>query len=397
MNDVRDALHALTEHEPPPDLVGRVVTGANRRRRHNLMLTAASLAAVLAVALPVVALDHRAGPAGSTAHPTYPDPGTSVPPPINTAPTPTGSARPPRPGGGPEVLDAFVILAADPADQTSMLLNRTTGEYVELPFASITLSPDGNTLAVESRGTRSDAHRQVGVVSRADALSSGAARVRWLTEGSRPVWSPDGTKLLVETTRYPTAFPSPDPGHDERRLAVFDAGDWQRSDFGLALDLRSPYVTFGWSADSNHLVVPLRAPHDSDANPRGGDLQYVNLNGTLGQRVSVAGDMIAGPDAYSPARQRVIIGGIAGNRVVDATDWHTIYTDKDGVLAGWYDEGHVIRIRWAEPDSGGTPYLEVVDLAGHVTRQLPMPGNTTLGVQFRSSAGLTGDATKLGF
>lgn len=397
MNDVRDALHTLAASEPTPDLAGRVIAGANRRRRRNVVLTTAvSVGAVVAVSLPAVVLRHDVG-GGTATRPAYPPPSTGRPVPIGSPVNPTGSARPPVPGGGPMVLDTFYISAAGNADQTTMLLNRATGKYVELPYGSATLSPDGALLAVQSRGTENDAYGQVGVISRADALSGATSRVHWLVEGKAPVWSPDGSKLLVDTTPAHQVDPSPLAGPIHRELAVFTVGDWHRADLRLSLNLNHRDVPFGWTADGTQLVVPLRAP-SNDGRPVPGDMQYVNLDGTLGRQVHTVGDAITDTDAYSPSRQLVIVGGIGDHdRVVDAATWHTVYTDAPGELAGWYDEQHVIRIRWAEPDSGATPYLEVVDLSGHVTKQVPMPGNTHLAVQFRSSAGLTGAAAKLGF
>lgn len=398
MTDVREALHSLTEGVPPPDLTDRVVAGARHRRRRSMLATAAvSVAAVAAVTLPVTMTRHDGSPAERR---TYPNTGTSVPPPIGTATQPTGSARPPRPGGGPVVLDAFVI-SGDPALATSKLLNRATGAYVTLPFSSIRLSPDGNTLAVGSRASGMyDPRQQVGVVSRADALAGRTDRVRWLGVGHEPVWSPDGTKLLVDTTPPTQVDPSPriDGTLVPRRLAVFQVGGWQRSDLTLQLDIAGHWLQFGWAADSAHLLIPLWSDRSTPEHTVGGDMQYVNLDGTLGQRVPVTGGVIGG-EAYSPSRQRVIVSGVwAADRVVDSA-WHTVLTSSGGgsQFVGWYDDQHVIEVVWARADSGDTPYLKVVDMSGHVLKQIPMPGNTYLDVMFRSSAGLTGAAAQLGF
>jgi hypothetical protein len=394
--ELHAALHQLTDG-PPPDLANLVVAGAVRRRTRTRMLTvAATLATVLAIALPLVVLQHRAPPGHDPGPPS-----TTLPlPSLGTPAIATGYAHPPIPGGGPQVLDAFVI-SPNPGTGISMLLDRATGHYVKLPFSQITLSPDGTMLAVRSRGADyGDPTVQVGVVSRADALAGRVDRVRWLAFGSSPVWSPDGGKLLVDTTPPNRVLPSPLPsGLTARRdLAVFQVGSWQRADLGVTLDAQGYYIGFGWSADSSQLVYPLVKQESTPDHTVLGDMQYLHLDGTPGQRVRSDGDSISGVDAYSPSRHRVIVGGSTQDRVVDSSDWHTVMSGHTSEIqfVGWYDEDHVIAIKRTEP-GGDRPVLQVLDMSGRVTKQVAMPGNTYMLMQFRSSAGLTGDAAKLGF
>jgi hypothetical protein len=68
----------------------------------------------------------------------------------------------------------------------------------------------------------------------------------------------------------------------------------------------------------------------------------------------------------------------------------------DTQFVGWYDDDHVIAIT-QPPNTGDQPVLQVLDMSGHVTKQVAMPGNTQMSMQFRSSAGLTGEAVNLGF
>lgn len=390
------ALHVLADG-PPPDLANLVVAGAIRRRARTRMITvAATLTTVLAIGLPVTVLQHRAPPGVTPGRPTASLPAPSIGFPAN----PTGHANPPRPGGGPQVLDAYVIEGA-PGASSSWLLDRGTGRYTQLPFAHVALSPDGSMLAVQAPPRAgNDPLGQIGVISRGDALAGDFQRVHWLGLGEGPVWSPDGRKLLFQSAGT-QAVPSPVPSHlthAVRKFAVVQVGSWQRTDVPVDLDLRIYWgVSIGWSKDSNQLVYPSVSPQSTAVHVIFGPMQYVNLDGTLGRRAGADSDSV-GPDAYSPSRQRVIIGNLNRPRVVDSTDWHTIMAAKDAKtqFVGWYDESHVIALRW--PDvAGDHAQLQVLDLSGHVTRQVEMPGNTMLFAQFRSSVGLTGNAAQLGF
>ena len=52
----------------------------------------------------------------------------------------------PRPGGGPRVIDSYVSVSGV-GDQT-FLLDTRSGTYRQLPFVSLTVSPDRRAVAV---------------------------------------------------------------------------------------------------------------------------------------------------------------------------------------------------------------------------------------------------------
>lgn len=299
--------------------------------------------------------------------------------------TADGTVTFPRPGGGPQAIQALSTL-----DGTAYVLNTRAGEYRKVPYVSVTISPDGSTVAVEN------VDGQIGVVSRT-AVGGGAVRWTSLPPGSPAGWSPDGTALLTTTL--------------DKETRTFTAHRYDVATGQLRhtpINLECDTCTAGWAADSVRYVVQLRG---ADPDLPTGPLGYLNPDGTPGPLMGAEGH-IWDAGSYSPSRRYAVVepsrgGGFEGAdptqladwqlpRILDLTTGETVRTLPTSYpVLGWYDERQVVTVAYAGP---GTTVLEVVDIhTGLVSRQVSAPGLPPMILQIGSSEQLRADAAEYGF
>jgi len=183
--EIRDALVDLADEGRSVNLATAAIRDGKHIVRRRRAVSAAATFAVLALLVVPFAL-HRpvnrivqpgaAAPAPTTAAPTTADPGPAGTP----APTIDPMA------GLVPLPDGMVYGSIPLTGGYSLVFNRSTGQYVKLPYTRIVPSPSGSTAAV-------DDGRRIGLVD----LDSGT--VRWAA-GPTPTgitfdWSPDGSQL----------------------------------------------------------------------------------------------------------------------------------------------------------------------------------------------------------
>src|SRR5690606_13721796 len=85
-----------------------------------------------------------------------------------------------------------VIAYGDPWTESFRLLDRDTGEYVEIPYLPVALSPDGTRMLVQGGlGSPADPYR-IGV------LDLETTDIRWVNGYTEPGnWSPNGQEFVV--------------------------------------------------------------------------------------------------------------------------------------------------------------------------------------------------------
>lgn len=349
----------------------------NRTHRKALIVLATGLVA-LAVGVPVVTGQALAGVV-------HTGPGTGPAQSESPKPEPSVPAEPvfPRPGGGPRVIHTLG------GGEHVYLLDQVAGEYRKLPYFSISLSPNGRTVVVES------AEARLGIADRAALLAGGDRAVRWIDLPPAHVnWSPDGTALLTTTldkdTRTFTAH----------RYDIA-TGRLRHTPINLACDT----CTAGWAADSKRYVVMLT---NSDPAIESGPAQYLNPDGTPGPMVGADG-LIWDAHSYSPSRRYAIVEpprpfiepnptGWMLPKILDLRTGKVLRTIETGFpVLGWYDDRQVVK--FALTGETEPALLEVVDVVtGEVTKKIPAPGLPRWTViQIGSSDGLHGDAAELGF
>jgi len=290
----------------------------------------------------------------------------------------------PRPGGGPVAIHA---LSDDSFGGHGYLLDAVTGEYRQVPYLTIRLSPDQRTVAVERVDGR------IGVANRHALLRAGDRAVRWTELYSAVFWSPDGSALLHTTWDRSTGT---------RTALRYDVrtGHARRTPVPADCDV----CTVGWAADSIRYTMMTRG---ADPAIPMGPVRYLNPDGSSGPLVGVDG-LIWSAESYSPSRRYVIVEPARPFDDFAPADWQLprIFDLRSGravakiagdwPVAGWYDERHVVR---TAPAAKGEPNtLEVVAVrTGRVTKRIPAPGLPPCCVKLGSSAGLHGHSATFGF
>lgn len=339
----------------------------------------------LAVGGPVVAGQALAGIVGDSPGADPARPGGSEPP------EPAEPAAPvfPRPGGGPRVI--HTMNHVEPGGHV-YLLDQVTGEYRQVPYLNIWLSPDSRTVVVEAER---DGEARLGVANRTALLAAGDRAVRWIDLPPGGVnWSPDGRALLTTTF-------DKNAGISTAHRYDIATGRLRHTPIRLSCDT----CTAGWAADSKRYVVMLAS---SDPAVPSGPSRYLDPDGTAGPLVGADG-MIWGADAYSPSRRYVIVEpprpfvdpnptGWMLPKILDLRTGTVVRTIDTGFpVLGWYDDRRVVK--FALDSQSGPALLEVVDVVtGAVTKKVPAPGLPRWSViQIGSSDGLRGAAAALGF
>jgi hypothetical protein len=159
----------------------------------------------------------------------------------------------------------------------------------------------------------------------------------------------------------------------------------------------------GWAADSRRYLALLPGQR-TGGSVEPGALQYLNPHGTLGQRVNIQGGMVGGAGSYSPSRRYVIADASdimsarpVPSAIVDVSTGQVVAPITAGAKPiGRHDEKTVALLapRWTNK-----PVLELVDVStGTETKKIDLPNlPSPVAIHIAASAGLTGQASRLGF
>jgi hypothetical protein len=370
---LRDALEDVAEAEgpPPTGLARAAVRQAGRRRRSRIMLgVTAGIAVLGAVPFAVAGLASNGGTAPETAG------GQPLPPHVITAYA--GIPNPADPG---------------PADDTSLLLNYSTGQYVEVPYNVVVPSPDGSHAIVED-GDNGAAHpSRIGVLDRV------TLQVRWLP-GNRghqggASWSPDGGRFVL--TDRPRQGPS--------GFIIVDASTLAESVVGVP-DVETANMigqSVVWTPGGTELALVLSATINQ-ATQVIQDIRYYNLDGSVKRTVAV-NNLPADNAVLAPDGARLVVSGYhQTTQVIDtSTGAATALPSADHVV-GWVDGTHLLMSAVQEHSANGqTPALptdlRIIDLTGQSTAtvHIPQAAAKATSVHIGSSAGLTPNAVALAF
>ncbi|MEV4618244.1 hypothetical protein AB0J74_05930 [Asanoa sp. NPDC049573] len=350
--ELRRALRELTDVPPPADLAAKSIRLAGRRRR-NRVVAAAVVVAVVAVGVPLLLRPDRVdepSPISPSVSPT-----TATPPAVPATPQVVvfayAGVLPKRPTGNEPIT---------PADSTSYLLDRATGEYRAFPYVTALPSPDGRRFFVadgERGGVKDGAG---GAVRRVDAYDSHTNAVDW---------SPDGRRLLISSVG------KEEPGG----FTVVDAETLTAGPFVPMTDmhqLNARGLGFFWARDGRSIGHTITAAGgegylDRDKtlairfyDLKGKTLRTIGLTGTAAVRSTAA----VSPDG---SRAAAVLDVDKLVRIVDLTTGEVTAEFQAGGVAGWYDADHLV----ARDDDA----LVVVDLSGRVVRSIPAPSELLAG------------------
>ena len=231
------------------------------------------------------------------------------------------------------------------------------------------------------------------MADRGSFVHDGVSAVTWfeVAPGSSPLWSPDGTALLVTSNIK----------SDGRVRFIVHRVD---AVTGFVTDTNLPAGTIGgqagWAADSRRYVV-LLAGSSTDNGFVPGPLQYVDVDGHLGPKVDISGGLVGGGEAYSPSGRYMLLdttylmaSDVTCSKVVDVASGAVVSTMLPGERpVGWYDDDTYVRL-----DPYKTKLQLVGVTSGSVIREIPLGGAATaFTVQLGSSSQLAGPAAGLGF
>lgn len=365
---LRNAVQDLADDAPHAyDLAGaaRLQGRRIRRRRH----AAAALAVLAVVAVPLVW--------------SRPEPRTPV---VQPAPTPSvtvkTSVRP-----LPDFLvktpyrlpgDAVVTMVTIPSTviedgaqvsgpNTYVALDRDAGRYRQLPFdeSLAAMSPDSDRLAMSPDGNRfaaEVARNEIGVLDatgrRLDTLNVDTHdRV-----GADPVWSPDGSRLLMPT---------------EGGFAVYETSTRKVRQFA-DLDipsLCSDLCSFSWLPNGHEIAVP----REDVSEPRGESIpdrieSVIVYSADTGKRVRsipMTGVPV-GNQAWSPDGGSVLIREEQGIRVVDAVTGIPRGRRMAGPDAIYLSDGRILGY--------GSSFAQVYAPDGTLLEEYRMPRQFTAGM-----------------
>jgi hypothetical protein len=310
---LRDAVRDLADEAPHAyDLAAAArVQGRRIRRRRRAAAGALALAMLGVVAVPYVWL--RPEPSTPVVVHPAPTPSVTTKPVVQQLPDFTVKSPYRLPGG------AIVTMVTIPStviedgaetsgDNTYVSLDRDGGRYRQLPFAYAPLgvSPDGERFAAAVSGGTVR-------VLKADGSTLDTLNVDTYSRiGGDPVWSPDGSRLLVPT---------------EGGFAVYETDTRDHREFpNLDIEpLCSDFCSFSWLPNGREFAVPRRdvtVPR-SEAYPDRleGVIVYSAETGERVRSIPMTGVPV-GNGAWSPDGRSVLIyekgAASSGVRIVDA-------------------------------------------------------------------------------
>jgi hypothetical protein len=321
-----------------------------------------------------------------------------------TAPgTATTTAGRPAPGSArSHVVSAFsctgVALDAQgrTAAQHSLLLDRTTGLLVSVPYCDVLPSPDGTRALVR------DGHS--GNPNRTGVLEVASRRVRWIAGyDGNGAWSPDSRRILL--TGGPSGRSQQESSRPENNgFVIVDAHSAAVQSFtpvpGIPNGLGSRGV---WTPDGSAIAITGCACSEEDTHTGPWPINGIRLYDLRGRliRTLPADHGLWVEEAYSPDGNSMALveNRVGGSvQVADARTGavrRTVQLPAGSQFLGWYDQDHLITQAvgttrtWTGPAS-----LQVVDLAGRITRTVPLradSGSSTSLIHIGSSTGLPAD------
>jgi hypothetical protein len=340
-DELRAALDDLVDVAPPTGLAaGAIRRGVRRQRLARSGATLGGLAFVSVLSLALVPSLIR-GPGGST--------------PIQPA--------------GPRLPHVVLVYGGiaggvdGPAEDTSLVLNKATGEYESLPYHTVVPSPDGSRLFVVEGDNSMVYPTRMGILDRA------TGEVRWLPghhgyQGG-PAWSPDGAHVLL------TDFPRNGPAG----FTLVDADSLVQTftplaEVSTANVLGMCLVWAPGATELLHVLSRAGAPH-------AGVYAFgtYTVDGTPTSNASFA-DVAATDALVSPGSTRLLVVS------PDGTTWllATATGSSTGInLIGydpvaWADEAHILAVP-VNPTRTGNVRLVMIDLNGKIAATLfPPPG-----------------------
>ncbi|BEL10650.1 hypothetical protein Q0Z83_088410 [Actinoplanes sichuanensis] len=356
---LRDAVQDLADDAPHAyDLAGaaRVQGRRIRRRRH----AAAALAVLAVVTVPFVWL--RPEPRIPVVHPA-PTPSVTVQ--ASVRPLPDFMIKTPYrlPGDAVVTMVTIPTRVDDGVDEnTHVSLDRDAGRYRQLPFdyGRPAMAPDGKRFAAKISRYRTDVVNTAGGV--VDTLNVDTD----LRVGADPVWSPDGSRLLVPV---------------KGGFAVYETGTGNLREFDNAdVDsLCSDFCSFSWLPNGREFAVPrldVSVPR-SEAHPDRleGVVVYSTDTGERVRSIPMVGVPV-GNGAWSPDGRTVLVHEKTettdGIRVVDAVNG----APRSGLFAGpdaiYLADGRILAF--------GNRYAQIHAADGTLLEEYRMPRQFTDGV-----------------
>ncbi|WP_433512548.1 hypothetical protein ACQP2T_53975 [Nonomuraea sp. CA-143628] len=306
-----------------PDSADTLISVRDRASGHRrpLVLGAAAVAIALASAGGVSLL--------------WPDPAPGSP----YSPLPSYVAASALPGPLPSPNTTVTVpgtslrLLEHPADPVRLVAYRIGDETqvrgpsgftgLGIPGAEVAMSPDGNWWAVV-----------VGTEIRfTDPAMREAFRVRLSGHLERPVWSPDGRRLLV--TVRGTGFSSVDLATRSASAVVRVSGDTGQ---------------YSWLPGGSGVA----------AGAAGGGIRFRDLRGRELRVMNWVGRPYGG-GAFSPSGDRFVTWCPSGGDVCvwDARDGTRLASLGDSTIYGWWDDTHLVM---ADPEGWEPGQVKVTDL-----------------------------------
>ncbi|WP_433792794.1 TolB family protein [Actinoplanes sp. CA-252034] len=303
---LRHAVQDLADEAPHAfDLAGAArVQGRRIRRRRQVATGAFALALLSMVTVPYVWL--RPEPPAPVVQPA---PSVTVKPSVRALPDFTVEAPYRLPGGAIVTMLTTTTRVDDGEDEyTHVALDRDAGRYRQLPFgqASPAVSPDGERFAMKGGPD------QIRILNADGDVLDELSIDTFSWGGSDPVWSPDGSRLLVPTSGG---------------FAVYESGSRKYREFYKPdiHSLCSEFCSFSWLPNGREIAVPRRdvSVTRSEAHPDKIEAAIV-YSADTGQRarsIPMAGVPV-GNGAWSPDGGTVLVHEKTdtsdGIRVVDA-------------------------------------------------------------------------------
>jgi hypothetical protein len=350
---LRDAVQDLADEAPHAfDLAGAArIQGRRIRRRRHAAAGAFALILLSIVTVPYVWL--RPEPRTPVVQPA---PSVTVTPSLRALPDFTVKAPYLLPGNAAVTMVTIATRVDDGDDEyTHVALDRDAGRYRQLPFdhAPLAVSPDGERFAAEVARNRIDVLAADGDVVdtlQVDTFSSA---------GGAPVWSPDGSRLLIPT----------DGG-----FAVYETGTGEHRDFPNPdiHSLCSDFCSFSWLPNGREIAVPRRdvSVRRTEAHPDKIEAVIV-YSADTGKRVRSIPTIgvPVGNGGWSPDGGSVLIREVTdtsdGIRVVDAVSGVPLSELLAGPDAIYLADGRILAF--------GNRYAQIHAADGTLVEEYRMP------------------------